>query len=92
LSLFFYDGGAVVVQRKMIDYAYGIFHHQLNSVKPIDLTEFEPINEVDRSDPTQTPTKQIAEHKCSAICFGGQRWNFMESDIPISEGAVLSVQ
>ena len=37
----------VAVQRKMIDYVSDIFHHQLNSVKSIDLTEFEPINKVD---------------------------------------------
>ena len=36
------------VQRKMIDYVFDIFHHQLNSVKSVDLTEFEPINKVDR--------------------------------------------
>ena len=36
-----------VVQRKMIDYVFDIFHHQLNSVKSIDLTEFEPVNGVD---------------------------------------------
>lgn len=41
------------VQRKMIDYAIGIFHHQLNSVKSIDLTEFEPINKVDRFNSTR---------------------------------------
>lgn len=32
-----------VIQRKTIDYVVlDIFHHQLNSVKSIDLTEFEP--------------------------------------------------